>query len=257
MSQHPGMPQHPGSQPSGSQRPMQAAPGHMISDVVGSFEGMQFRIDHRDSNTLLVLNLQPGYVMKALSGTMVAMAGSVQIKGKYKITMKKLLLGGEITESQFTGPGEVMLAPDIWGDVAPIRLDGRTTWFMSKEAFLASSQGIELKSKSQGIMKGILSDEGIFVYQLLGAGILFLQSLGAIIQKRLAPGEEWVVDNGHLVAWSAQYKMEYIKAGGFWSGDATDEGMVCRFTGPGIVYIQTRNPKNLVGWISAQMPAQY
>lgn len=31
-----------------------------------------------------------------------------------------------------------------------------------------------------------------------GQGILFAQSLGAIIKRELRPGEEWIVDNGHL-----------------------------------------------------------
>ena len=37
------------------------------------------------------------------------------------------------------------------------------------------------------------------------------------------------VDNGHLVAWTAQYKVERIGAGGFLSGAHTDEGLVCRY----------------------------
>ena len=37
------------------------------------------------------------------------------------------------------------------------------------------------------------------------------------------------VDNGHLVAWTAQYKVERIDAGGFFSASHTDEGLVCRY----------------------------
>jgi uncharacterized protein (AIM24 family) len=39
---------------------------------------------------------------------------------------------------------------------------------------------------------------------------------------------------------------------GFFSGMHTGEGLVCRFTGPGDIYIQTRNPEALSGWIVAQ-----
>lgn len=56
-----------------------------------------------------------------------------------------------------------------------------------------------------------------------------MQAIGAIVQRHLRPGEEWIVDNGHLVAWSAQYKVETIKAkGGLLSKLHTDEGKVCR-----------------------------
>ncbi len=37
-----------------------------------------------------------------------------------------------------------------------------------------------------------------------------------------------VVDNGHLVAWTATYKVEKIEAGGFFSSLNTEEGFVCR-----------------------------
>lgn len=49
--------------------------------------------------------------------------------------------------------------------------------------------------------------------------------------------------------------MERINStGGFFSGVHTGEGLVCRFTGPGDVYIQTRNPESLGQWIAAQGP---
>ena len=87
------------------------------------------------------------------------------------------------------------------------------------------------------------------------------------------PGEEWIVDNGHLgkasssqllsstnvciVAWSASYAIERISAGGGMFGAShTGEGAVCRFRGPGTVYIQTRNPESLGVWIAAQVPAR-
>ena len=43
------------------------------------------------------------------------------------------------------------------------------------------------------------------------------------------PTDACVVDNGHLVAWTAKYKIERINAGGFVSALHTDEGLVCRY----------------------------
>jgi uncharacterized protein (TIGR00266 family) len=187
---------------------------------------------------------------------MVAMDASVKIRGKMKLSFKKMLSGGEMSESTFTGPGEVLLAPETWGDIVPIQLDGRTPWFFGRDAFLASTRDIVRTSKSQGFGKALFSGEGLFVSQATGRGIVWVQSLGAILQRQLAQGEQWIVDNGHLVAWTATYKVERIDAGGFMSSSHTDEGLVCRFTGPGVVYIQTRNPETLGSWISEQIPSQ-
>lgn len=62
----------------------------------GEVEGAQYRIDFRDSNSLLSLRLQPQYQVKAKPGSMVAMDASVQIKGKLKVSFKKMFTGGEV-----------------------------------------------------------------------------------------------------------------------------------------------------------------
>ena len=53
---------------------------------------------------------------------MVTMQPSVQIRGNFKFSFKKMVSGGEMSESWFTGPGDVILAPDVWGDIVPIQV---------------------------------------------------------------------------------------------------------------------------------------
>ena len=117
---------------------------------------------------------------------MVAMSASVTLKGNVKISLKKMLAGGEMTQSTFTGPGEVLLAPPALGDIVPIRLDGQQTWSVGKDGFLACTQGVVKDYKSQGFGKALFSGEGLFVYKMSGTGVLFITSLGAIIQKNVS-----------------------------------------------------------------------
>lgn len=107
---------------------------------------------------------------------MVAMESTVQIRGEVKVSFRKLFTGGELAESIFTGFGEgttvavvavaalyvltdyhpaVLLAPDIWGDVIPINIDGQTTWRIGKDAFLACTSEVTRTNKSQGLGKGL------------------------------------------------------------------------------------------------------
>ena len=37
-----------------------------------------------------------------------------------------------------------------------------------------------------------VSGEGLFVYHATGRGIIWVQALGAIFQRQLKPGEQWV-----------------------------------------------------------------
>jgi len=123
------------------------------------------------------------------------------------------------------------------GDIVPIRLDGSIQWNVGKGGFLAMTDGVVKETKSQGLGKGMFSGEGFFVSRVSGVGILFVTSLGAIIQRSLKEGEQWIVDNGHLVAWNCSYTIER-SGGGLISGAHAGEGLVCRFTGPGTIFIQ-------------------
>jgi len=242
--------------PAGPSFPSGPGTASTTQNTTGSYEGVQFQIDHRDSNSVLRLSLQQGYTVKGKPGSMVAMAATVGITGSMKFSFSKMMTGGEMSESKFTGPGEVILAPEVWGDIVPISVQPDTVWSVGKDAYLASTGNVTRTSKSQGFMKGIMSGEGFFVSKVQGQGILWVQSLGAIIKRDLQPAEEWIVDNGHLVAWSASYNIERISAGGgLFSASHTGEGAICRFKGPGTIYIQTRNPQSLGQWIAAQIPS--
>jgi uncharacterized protein (AIM24 family) len=75
------------------------------------------------------------------------------------------------------------------------------------------------------------------------------------------------VDNGHLVAWNCEYIIERVASGGILSNMAAGEGLVCKFTGlilliirrslvsnllsgPGSVFLQTRNPAALAALLT-------
>ncbi|KAH8811874.1 duf124 domain-containing protein [Xylogone sp. PMI_703] len=233
-----------------------AAPaGHFVGasavqDDVGTFNGGSFRISHRDSNTILTIQLAIGCPLTAKPGTMLAMTPTMTLKGAIKFSMKKLMMGGEMTHSTYTGPGELLLAPPYLGDITSIRLSGEDQWSVGRDAFLACTQGVLKDYKRQGIGKAMFSGEGLFVYKISGNGLLWITSFGAIIRKDLADGEKYVVDNGHLVAWNTKYILERIASGGIISGMSSGEGLVCKFTGPGTVFIQTRNPTAFGAYIA-------
>lgn len=120
------------------------------------------------------------------------MSPSITLKGAIKFSMKKLLIGGEMAHSTFTGPGELLLAPSTLGDLSILRMGGKDTWSVGRDAFLACTQGVIKEYKSQGIGKAMFSGEGMFVYRISGTGLLWLSSFGAILKKevsRVSPAE--------------------------------------------------------------------
>ncbi|KAI3326755.1 tryptophan RNA-binding attenuator protein-like domain-containing protein [Xylariaceae sp. AK1471] len=212
-------------------------------DDVGTFNGGSYRISHRDCNTIVTIQLAMGCPLTAKPGVLVAMSPTITLKGEYKFSMKKLVAAGDLGHSTFIGPGELLLAPSMLGDITTIRLSGEESWSVGKDAYVASTQGIQRDYKRQGLGKAMFSGEGLWVHKISGVGLLWITSFGAIIRKDLVEGERYIVDNGHLVAWNVKYVMERVASGGIIAGFASGEGLVCKFTGPGTVFIQTRNPE--------------
>lgn len=173
----------------GASMPGAPAPGQFMGasattqDDVGTFNGGSYRISHRDTNTVLTLQLAMGCPITAKPGVMIAMSPTVTLKGAIKFSMKKLLIGGEMAHSTFTGPGELLMAPSTLGDISLLRLGGNEEWSVGKDAFIACTQGVVKEYKSQGFSKMMFSGEGLFVYRISGNGILWYGSFGAIIKK--------------------------------------------------------------------------
>ena len=114
---------------------------------------------------------------------MIAMSPTMTLKGSMKFSLTKMIAGGEISHSTFTGPGELLLAPSSLGDITSMRLTGNEQWSVGKDALLASTQGVIRDYKRQGLGKAIFSGEGLYVYKISGTGIMWLTSFGAIIRK--------------------------------------------------------------------------
>ncbi|KAL9043659.1 MAG: hypothetical protein Q9214_003161 [Letrouitia sp. 1 TL-2023] len=204
--------------------------GHFVGavatqDDVGTFNGGSYRISHRDCNTILTLQLAVGCPLHAKPGVMIAMSPTIILKGAVKFSMKKLIAGGEMATSQYTGPGELLMAPSCLGDITTLRLTGSEQWNVGKDAFVACTQGVVKEYKNQGFSKAMFSGEGLFVLKISGVGIMWIASFGAIIRKDLQEGEKYIIDNGHLVAWNCKYVLERVASGGIISGIASGEGL--------------------------------
>jgi uncharacterized protein (AIM24 family) len=152
-------------------------------DDVGTFNGGSYRISHRDSNTIVTVQLAIGCPLTVKPGLMIAMSPTMTLKGAVKFSVKKMLVGGEMTHSTFTGPGELLLAPNMLGDITNIRLTGEESWTVGRDAFMACTQGVVKDYKSQSFSKAMFSGEGFFVYKMSGVGICWIMSMGAIIRK--------------------------------------------------------------------------
>ncbi|WP_418797133.1 TIGR00266 family protein, partial [Phascolarctobacterium faecium] len=131
------------------------------------------------------------------------------------------------------------------------------TLCITSGGFLAAEESVKIETKMQNLGKGLFSGAGLFVVKASGTGTLFFNSFGAIYPLELQVGEEMVVDTGHLVAWDADMNYKVTKASsGIMSSLTSGEMLVCKFTGPGKVYTQSRNPGSFGCWVGGIIPSQ-
>ena len=77
---------------------------------------------------------------------------------------------------------------------------------------------------------------------------------GFVERHELAPGQEFVVDNGVMMAYNAGIEHRVSKVGGRKSFMLGGEGVVIRYTGPGVVYTQNREIGLLASLIVPYLP---
>lgn len=222
---------------------------------------MKVEILYQPSHALAVLQLSPGEEVQAEGGAMVSMSANVQlnteVRGGFFGALGRAVLGGEsFFTSKFRaegGPGELTLAPALAGDITMLELQGHTMYLKSG-AFLAGASSLTVDSQWGG-SRGFFGGGGLFLLKVQGHGPLLFNTYGALHWKQLAAGERYIVDTGHVVAFSEGMPFAVRKAGqGWFSSIASGEGLVCEFTGPGILYMQTRNEQAFLSWLLPKIP---
>ena len=236
---------------------------HFDSDGRGQGRGYTWAIEHQGAFALAVVNLQAEQAICAEAGAMVSMSANVdlhsELKGGVFGALKRAVGGESAFVSTFTskgGPGEVTFAPGAPGDVAGIEIQNQA-FCVQSSSYLAGDVSLVIDTKFGGA-KSFFGGEGLFVLHVSGTGLLLVSSFGSIHRKVLRPGEQYVVDTGHLVAWEAhlQYNLRKAAKSGYFRSFLSGEGMVAEFTGPGEVLIQTRNLAAFAGLLKPFFPSQ-
>lgn len=226
---------------------------------------LRFDINHRPDFAILGVKLAQGQKVLAEPSAMATMDTSIELKAGMRGGIGKSfgrLLGGESfivnTFTANSGPGEVTLAPGTPGDVVHYRLSGNSL-MLQRGSFLAHSEGIEISGKWQGA-RGFFSGEGLVLLKAEGSGDLFFSSYGAILEIDVTQG--FLVDTGYVVAFEDTLQYNVTVMPGLRPGSKVKsflfggEGLVCRFSGRGKVWVQTRTAAPFLRWVHPFRPVQ-
>ena len=215
---------------------------------------MDYEIKYSPSYAMLVVNLEAGEKIVGEAGAMTCISPSIEIKTRRRErsilgTIGLSILGGQsLFVNDYLGPGELGLVAAPVGEIKVLRVEPDQGFIVQKASYLASTESIDLDVRWEGFTQGLFG-QGLFMIKVTGSGDLFINTFGAIDRHELGPGEELVVDNFHLVAFSDSCEYEVVRLGGWKETILSGEGFVTRIRGPGEVYIQTKNLREFVQWI--------
>ena len=173
--------------------------------------------------------------------------------------IRRMLAAESFFLNRFTGEtagGEIYLTPSLPGDVQDHLLEPHTEIFLQSGAFLACSDTVQVDTKFQGL-RGMFSREGLFFLRANAEerpGQVFFHTYGALLELEVNEGEPLIVDNGHLVAFTAGVDYTIDRVRGLKPLLVGGEGLVLRFEGQGKVWAQTRELAGLAAALVPHLP---
>ena len=213
-------------------------------------ETLSYELTHRPDFAMLKVALQPGQKIFAEPSAMASMDPSIRLesglKGGLMASVGRALGGESLIVNTFSAdqtPGEVVFAPGAMGDMQHYRLDGNRI-MLQRGAFVAHGEGVNINGKFDGI-RGFFSGEGLVLLEASGTGDLFFNTYGSMLAIDVNGG--YFVDTGYIVAFEDTLHYDVAPLPGLslgeqlWHHFLGGEGIVCRFSGQGRLWIQTRN----------------
>jgi len=214
---------------------------------------MQWKITGTEGFATLDFILNVEDVVRAQPRSMVLMGTGIEISaavggdlnsGGILSGIKGMLAGESFASATFKSKRNaerLSLAPDTIGPILPIDLAINQDLLIAKGAYLACEPSITLKTQYGGV-KSLLAKKGLYLLRATGPGHVFLTGAGEIREFSLEKDERVAIDNDYVVAFESTVQYSVVTAAkGLKDSILSGEGIINRYTGPGIVYYQTRS----------------
>lgn len=197
---------------------------------------------------VLICNLEANETMITEGGSMSWMSPNMKMEttssGGIGKIFGRMLSGERLFQNRFTatgGEGMIAFASSFPGDIVAVELTPGKEYICQKSSFIASTPGVELSVYLQRkIGAGLFGGEGFIMQKLSGNGLAFIEIDGSAVKYNLAPGQQLIVDTGHVVMMDGTCKMDISTNKGAKNILLGGEGLFNTVvTGPGEVVVQT------------------
>jgi len=155
------------------------------------------------------------------------------------------------------GSGMIAFASSFPGSIKAYEIAPGQEMIFQKSAFLAGEAGVDLSVFfNKKFSSGLFGGEGFIMQRISGCGTVFAEFDGHVVEYELQPGQQIVVDTGHLAAMTATCHMEIKSVPGVKNMLFGGEGFFNTvISGPGRVWLQTMPISNVAGIIRPYLPS--
>lgn len=212
---------------------------------------------------VVICHLEPNEKMITERGSMAWMSPTMQMEtstnGGLGKAFGRMFSGDSIFQNIYTakgGNGLIAFASSFPGSIKAFDITPGNDMIFQKSAFLASEASINLSVHFQKKLgSGLFGGEGFILQRVSGQGTVFAEFDGHVIEYDLAPGQQIIIDSGHLAAMSCTCQMDVQMVKGmkniFFGGEGLFNTVI---TGPGHVWLQTMPISNVAGAIAPFIP---
>ena len=212
---------------------------------------------------VVICELEAGEKMITEGGAMSWMSPNMKMEttsnGGIGKALGRAFSGEKMFQNIYTaqgGPGMIAFASSFPGSIRAFEITPGQEMIFQKSAYLAGEESVQLSVHfRKKLGSGLFGGEGFIMQKVSGSGIVFAEFDGHVIEYDLQPGQQIVIDTGHLAAMSSTCNM-YIQKVPFvknmvFGGEGLFNTVI---TGPGKVWLQTMPISNVAGAIRPYIP---
>ncbi len=212
---------------------------------------------------VVICHLEEGEKMITEGGAMAWMSPNMLMEtstnGGIGKAFGRMFSGESIFQNNYTaqgGHGLIAFASSFPGSIRAFEIAPGQEMIFQKSAFLAGEATIQLSAHfTKKFSAGLFGGEGFILQKVAGHGTVFAEFDGHVVEYELQPGQQIVVDSGHLAAMSASCSMEVKTVPGVKNALFGGEGLFNTvITGPGHVWLQTMPISRVAGAIRPYIP---
>ena len=212
---------------------------------------------------VVICHLEAGEKMITEGGAMSWMSPNMSMEtttnGGLGKAFGRMFAGESIFQNIYTaqgGNGMIAFASSFPGSIRAFEIEPGKEMIFQKSAFLAGEGSIQLSAHfNKKFSAGLFGGEGFILQKVSGHGIVFAEFDGHVVEYELQPGQQIVIDSGHLAAMTPSCSMEIKTVPGVKNALFGGEGIFNTVvTGPGRVWVQTMPISRVAGAIRPYIP---